>query len=161
MTIVRWDPIREISSIQGEMNRLFNTYFEPPAPGGSNGGGRRWLPAMDLVEDADTFILRADLPGVNEDDVKLEVEGGVLTVSGERTTEDVSDETGVHRLERAHGSFTRSLTLPDGVDAEGIVATFDRGVLEVRVPKPEEKKPRKVSISVGGRPGTIEAETTS
>ena len=146
MTIVRWEPLRELSSLQTEMNRLFNTVFDTPQP---NGGLRRWVPAMDLVETKDHFVLRADLPGVAEDDVKIEVEDNVLTVSGERRSEHEEHGEGFYRMERAFGSFSRSLTLPKGVDAEGVAASFDHGVLEVRIPKPEQAKPRRISISVG------------
>jgi HSP20 family protein len=162
MTLIRWEPARELQSIQSEMNRLFNTFFEPSASG--NGGGavlRRWSPAMDLVETDDHFVLRADLPGVSEDDVKIELEDNVLTVSGERKAAHEETNEGYYRVERAYGSFTRTLTLPEGVDADGISADFDKGVLEVRIPKPEQRKPRKVAISVGGSQPTIEAADDS
>src|SRR5919109_992942 len=156
MTIVRWEPLRELSSLQSEMNRLFNTVFDQPAGSGGNGGTlRRWMPAMDLVETADHFVLRADLPGMSEEDVNLEVEDRVLTVSGERKAEHTESKEGYQRVERAFGSFSRSLTLPEGIDAEAVSASFDKGVLEVRIPKPEERKPRRVAISVGDQPTTI------
>lgn len=146
MALVRWEPLREINSIQGEVNRLFNTFFDTPV----SAGERRWLPAMDLVESDDHFVLRADLPGLSEDDVTIELENDVLTVSGERKAEHETRKEGYHRVERAYGSFARSLTLPEGVDPESVEASFDRGVLEVRIPKPEQRKPRRVAISVGG-----------
>jgi HSP20 family protein len=149
MALIRWEPVRELSSIQSEMNRLFNTFFDSPTP--SNGGSlRRWIPAMDLVETGDEFVLRADLPGLAGDDVKIEVDDNVLTVSGERKSENEERKEGYYRVERAYGSFSRSLTLPEGVDPESVKASFDRGVLEVRIPKPEARKPRKVEINVGG-----------
>jgi HSP20 family protein len=157
MAIVRWEPLREFSTLQNEMNRLFNTVFDTPAPAG-NGGLRRWLPPMDLVETTDHFVLRADLPGLGEDDVNIEVEDRVLTVSGERKAEHESTQDGYHRVERAFGAFSRSLTLPEGIDADTVAASFDRGVLEIRIPKPEQRKPRKVSIGVGGAQKTIEGE---
>jgi len=145
------------------MNRLFNTFFDTPTGSVANGGARRWLPPMDLVETDDHFVLRADLPGLAEGDVNVELEDNVLTVSGERKAEHESRKEGYYRIERASGSFQRSLTLPEGVNAEAIEASFDKGVLEVRIPKPEERKPRKVAISVGGgEQKTIEgSETTS
>jgi HSP20 family protein len=151
--------VRELQTIQSEMNRLFNTFFEAPAPG--NGGTsptlRRWIPAMDLVETEQDFVLRADLPGLTENDVKIELEDNVLTISGERKAEHEQRKEGFYRLERASGMFSRSLTLPEGVNAEAVAASFDRGVLEVRIPKPEQRKPRKVAISVGsGQQQTIE-----
>ena len=152
MAIVRWEPLRELSTLQNEMNRLFGTAFDTPANGGTL---RRWMPAMDLVETEGHFVLRADLPGLSEEDVNIEVEDRVLTVSGERKATHETSKDGYHRVERAFGSFSRSLTLPEGVDAEAVSASFDRGVLEVRIPKPEQPKPRKISIA----PKTIEAKS--
>jgi HSP20 family protein len=148
MTIVRWEPLREFSTLQNEMNRLFNTVFDAPAPG--NGGTmRRWMPAMDLVESGDHFVLRADLPGLSEEDVKIELEDTTLTISGERAAEHESKDEGYYRLERAFGSFSRTLQLPKGIDPEAVAASFDRGVLEVRIPKPEQRKPRRIEIGEG------------
>jgi HSP20 family protein len=156
MALIRWEPVRELNTLQGEMNRLFNTLLEHPTPNGP-AGVRRWIPAMDLVETDEDFVLRADLPGLSEDEVKIELEDNVLTVSGERKSEHEDRTEGYYRVERASGSFSRSLTLPEGVNAEAIKANFDKGVLEIRIPKPEARKPQKVAISVGaGEPKTIE-----
>ena len=146
MTIVRWEPLRELSSLQTEMNRLFNAAFDAPAGGN---GGRRWTPPMDLLETESHFVLRADLPGMTESDVAIELEDNVLTVSGERKTEHEDKREGFYRVERSFGRFSRSLTLPKGIDPEAVSARFENGVLEVRVPKPEERKPRKIAIGVG------------
>ena len=155
MTIVRWEPLRELSSLQSEMNRLFSAAFD--APTGGNGGARRWSPAMDLVETEDHFVLRADLPGMTEADVSIELEDNVLTLSGERKAEHEEKREGFYRVERSFGSFARSLTLPKGVDPEAVTAAFEKGVLEVRVPKPERRKPRKIAISGSdGEPAAIE-----
>ena len=162
MALVRWEPLREMATLQNEMNRLFGTFFDTPTTAMSgNGGVRRWVPAMDLVEGDDHFVLRADLPGLGEEDVKLEVEDRTLTLSGERKTEHEDEREGYYRLERATGSFSRSLTLPEGVDPDAVQATFDRGVLTVRIPKPEQRKPRKISIGVGDTPKTIESDSTT
>jgi HSP20 family protein len=146
MTVVRWEPLREFSTLQNEMNRLFNTVFDTPAPNGNGGTLRRWMPAMDLVESGDHFVLRADLPGLAEGDVKIELEDTTLTISGEREAEHEAKDEGYYRLERAFGSFARTLQLPKGIDPEGVTASFDRGVLEVRIPKPEQRKPRRIAI---------------
>ena len=162
MALVRWEPVREMHTIQQEMNRLFNTFFDAPTASGSGGSGngaaRRWVPAMDLVETDDHFVLRADLPGLGEEDVRLEVADDVLTLSGERAFEHEAKKDGFYRLERATGAFSRSLTLPEGVDAEAIAASFDKGVLEIRIPKPEQRRPRRVEIAVGGVRPAIEGE---
>jgi HSP20 family protein len=154
MALVRWEPVRELHSMQQEMNRLFNTFFD--APNAQSGGPRRWVPAMDLVELDDHFVLRADLPGLEEGDVKLEVADDVLTLSGERKFEHEDRKEGFYRLERGAGSFSRSLTLPEGIDADKVEASFDKGVLEVRIPKPEARQPRRVEIAVGGSRPAIE-----
>ncbi len=164
MALIRWEPVRELNTLQTEMNRLFNTVFDTPPHNGGATTLRRWIPAMDLVETEDDFILRADLPGLSEEDVNVELEDNVLTISGERKSEHEERKEGYYRVERASGAFSRSLTLPEGVDAGGIKASFDKGVLEVRIPRPEERKPRKVAISVGGQasgPKTIEGSETA
>jgi HSP20 family protein len=151
MSIVRWEPFREFTTLQNEMNRLFNTVFETPTPGNGGSTMRRWMPAMDLVETDDHFVLRADLPGMKQDDVKIEYDDGTLTVSGERKAEHESKNEGYYRVERAFGTFSRSLTLPQGIDPEAVTASFADGVLEVRVPKPEERKPRRIEIGSGAQ----------
>jgi HSP20 family protein len=152
MTIVRWEPFRELNTLQNEMNRLFNTVFDAPAGQRGNGGTlRRWMPAMDLVETDEHFVLRADLPGMGEDDVRIELEDDTLTISGERKAEHETKNEGYYRVERASGAFSRSLTLPQGVDAAAVAASFDRGVLEVRIPKPEQRKPRRIEIGAAGQ----------
>ncbi|HUA75708.1 MAG TPA: Hsp20/alpha crystallin family protein [Solirubrobacteraceae bacterium] len=157
MAIIRWEPAREIGSLQQEVNRLFGTFFDTQAGAGGD-GLRRWVPAMDLVEEGEDYVLRADLPGLSEDDVNVELEDNVLTVSGERKSEHEEKRDGYRRIERASGSFARSLTLPDGVDPERVKAHFEQGVLEVRVPKPEQRKPRRVKIGVGEQPAAIEGK---
>jgi len=161
MALIRWEPVRELGTIQTEMNRLFNSVFDTPTP--ANGQAlQRWVPAMDLTETETDFVLRADLPGMSESDVSIELDDGVLTISGERKAEHEARKAGYYRVERSFGSFRRSLTLPEGVDPEAVKATFDRGVLEVTVPKPEPRTPRKVQISVGGAGSapTIEGSET-
>jgi HSP20 family protein len=165
MALIRWEPVAELNTIQNEMNRLFNTFFEQPgATGRAAAPSRRWIPPMDLVETADQYVLRADLPGLSDGDVTVQLEDNVLTISGERTARHEPNEEGYYRIERAFGSFARSLTLPEGVDPDGVQAHFDRGVLEIRIPKPEQKKPRQVQITLGTRPAgdtnTIESTDT-
>ena len=134
-----------------EFNRLFDTLFEST----NVNRAQRWAPPMDLVEGDDHFLLKADLPGLGEDDVSIEVQDNVLTISGERKAETERKEKGWYRLERSFGRFSRSLTLPEGVNADAISASFDKGVLEVSIPKPEERKPRRIAIG-NGEPATLE-----
>jgi HSP20 family protein len=136
-----------------EIDRVFDAFF------GQTDQARRWVPPMDLVEAEDHFVLKADLPGLRESDVNIEVQDGTLTISGERNAEHEQREKGWYRIERAFGAFNRSLTLPDGVDPDRIAASFSDGVLELRIPKPEERKPRRISISSSngsGEPAQVE-----
>jgi HSP20 family protein len=155
MALVRWDPARELDSLQAEMNRLFDGFFGTDSTT-RNGALRRWIPSMDLVESGDELVLRADLPGMTEDDVSIEIKDNVLTISGERRSENEEKGESFYRAERAFGSFSRSLTLPEGVSPDAVKASFDKGVLEVRVPKPEERKPHRVAITGGA----VEGEAT-
>jgi HSP20 family protein len=143
MAIVRWDPSREVDSLQSEVNRVFDAFFGS----GSANATRRWVPAMDLTEEAGHLVLKADLPGLERDDVSIEIKDRVLTVSGERKAETENRGENYYRLERAFGSFSRSLSLPAGVDETNVEASFDKGVLEVRIPKPQEARPHRVEIS--------------
>jgi HSP20 family protein len=140
-----------------EIDRVFDAFF------GQTDQARRWVPPMDLVEAEDHFVLKADLPGLGEGDVNIEVQDGTLTISGERKAEHEQREKGWYRIERAFGAFNRSLTLPDGVDPDRIAASFSDGVLELRIPKPEERKPRRISISSSngsGEPAQVEGTAT-
>jgi len=128
------------------VNRLFDGFFGRGAP---SGDGRRWIPAMDLVETEDRFVLRADLPGLDREDIEIEVKDNVLTIAGERRAEHEQQGEGFHSVERSFGRFSRSLDLPRGIAADEVDARFDRGVLEVRIPKPEERKPTRIEIAAG------------
>jgi HSP20 family protein len=134
-----------------DVDRLFDAFF-----GADRDQGRRWVPPVDLVEADDHFVLKADLPGLTDEDVSIEVQDGTLTISGERGAEHESNERGWYRIERSFGSFSRSLTLPDGVEPDGISARFENGVLEVSIPKPEERKPRRVEIKANGQAPALE-----
>jgi HSP20 family protein len=149
-----------LNALQSDLNRLFTSFFDTPTVGAR--GVRRWVPAMDLVEGEDHYVLRADLPGLALQDVAIEVHDRVLTVAGERKVEHDAETRGFARLERAVGTFRRALTLPEGVDADAITASLERGVLTVRIPKPEARKPRRVAISVGEpESAAIEGQATA
>ena len=153
MALVRWDPARELDALQGDVNRLFDSFFGrgDGGSGGSYGSTRRWIPPMDLVETEDHLVLRADLPGVEEDDIEIEVKDGVLTIAGERKARHEEKREGYHRVERTFGRFSRALELPKGVEPGSVSASFERGVLEVRMPKPAERKPHRIEIKSGSR----------
>jgi HSP20 family protein len=144
-TLVRWDPIREVATMQNELSRLMNGLFE-----GNGGPSQAWTPAMDVWETDDAIVYAFDLPGVPQDAITVESENGVLTVSAsrERAT-DRKTET-VRRSERRFGSFSRTVGLPQGVTDEAIAASYANGVLEIRVPKPEQPKPKRIEVSGDG-----------
>jgi HSP20 family protein len=156
-TLVRWEPFREIATLQDEMSRLMNT-----VTGFGNGNGvapRTWVPAVDVWETETELVYAFDLPGIPEDKISLELEDGMLTVSAERErAHEVSDER-LYRFERRFGSFSRSVSLSQGVDEEQVTADYGDGVLEVRIAKPEQPKPRRIQIG-GGEQKTIEGTAT-
>ena len=135
-TLVRWEPFRELASFQNEMSRFMNGLFDGP--------GRvtqSWVPALDVWQS------ESEVPGIAEDAINIEVKDDTLTVSANREkTEEVS-ESGFYRYERRFGTFARAVGLPKGVDQDKIAANYEHGVLEVRVPKPEEAKPRTIALS--------------
>jgi HSP20 family protein len=156
-------PLSFLRRFIGDMDRLFDEFglgmptLLPLAPRAAEMLGRGpWAPEMDVFEKDDQLVVHADLPGMSEDDVRVSVDEGVLTISGERAHEHQHEKGGVHLCERAYGSFQRSITLPEGVDPESIQATFDDGVLEVKMPMPkkkEEAKGRSIPIGAKGAPG--------
>ena len=141
-TLVRWEPFRELSSLQSEMSRMMNGLLE-----GNGRGTQNWVPALDVWETPTEVIYAFDLPGIPEDQIHIEVKDENLTVSAERTKNDETGEDGYYRFERRYGTFARAVGLPQGADQDNISARYENGVLEVRVPKPEEPKPRKIALS--------------
>jgi len=141
MAIIRWDPFREMTNFEDQFNRLWR--------GVADGGKRQesWLPAVDVFDTKDAVVLKAELAGMRPDDIQIEVEDNVLTIKGERRFEEKVDEDRYYRVERRFGSFQRSLALPQGVRAEDIQASYEDGILEVRVPKVEEEKPKKITVT--------------
>jgi HSP20 family protein len=142
-TLVRWDPFREVTSLRDEVNRLFSRTL------GDSQSGSVWSPPVDVFDNKDEIVLKAELPGLGPDDIDIEVDDNVLTIKGERKFEEKVEEGRFYRLERAYGSFSRSLTLPQGVKADQISADFEGGVLQVRVPKADEVRPRKIAVTAG------------
>jgi HSP20 family protein len=143
MALVRFEPFRELAALQNEMGRWMGT-LAGATPG--NGQSSTWLPAVDVWETDSELVLSFDLPGIPEDKITVELDDNVLTVSGERErTQEHSGER-FYRFERRFGTFSRSVTLPAGVTESDITANYKDGVLEVRVPKPEEQKPKRIQV---------------
>ena len=152
MALVRWEPFRELAALQNEMGRWMSPVTGSPAPGG-NGQSSTWMPAVDVWETENELVLSFDLPGIAEDKISVELEDNVLTVSGERERSHQHSGDRFYRYERRFGTFTRTVTLPQGVNEEAIKAAYRDGVLEIRVPKPEEQKPKRIPV------GTSEQKT--
>lgn len=151
-TLVRWEPFRDLAQLQGEMSRLFGGVFD-----GQSRASQGWVPALDVWETENELVYAFDLPGLNEDEISIEVHDDTLTVSGqrERTTKTEADR--FFRYERRYGSFARAVGLPAGIDESKIDASYANGVLEIHVPKPDEAKPRRIQL--GSARKDIESET--
>ena len=147
MNIVRWDPYRELTSFADRFNRTFGAPVSRERDEEMSLGA--WMPPVDISEDQDKIRLTTELPGVREDQVTIQMEGGVLTLRGERKFEDEKQGRNFHRVERSYGQFVRSFTLPNDVDREKIRATFSDGILEIEIPKREDARPRQIKISAG------------
>src|SRR3954471_16117147 len=159
MSIVRYDPFRDLRSLQDEVNRLFTTNLSRAF--GDEGIARgAWNPSVDIYENKDHIVLEAELPGMRREDFDLSVENNVITLRGQRQFEKTDESDNYHRVERAYGSFTRSFTLPNTVTAEGANAEYKNGVLRVSLPKREETKARRIEVKGEGEAQkTIEAKT--
>lgn len=149
-TLVRWEPLRELATLQTEMSRLMNGLFE-----GNGRTTQSWVPAVDVWETENDLVYAFDLPGVPEDSISIELHDDTLTVTAQRERVDERTEDGFARYERRFGTFSRAVGVPQGVSESGIRADFKDGVLEIRVAKPEEAKPRKIQIGGSAHP-TIE-----
>jgi HSP20 family protein len=158
-TLVRWDPIREVAAMHSELSRLMNGLSEE----NGRAPGQSWVPTLDVWETDDSVFYAYDLPGVPEDQITIEVEEGALTVSANRQREKRSGGERFQRFERRHGVFSRTVGLPQGVSEDSIEASYTNGVLEIRVPKPEQPKPKRISIggSSGSQAPTIEGKATN
>ena len=155
MSIIRYDPFRDLRTLQQEVNRLFTGNL--PRSFDDEGVARgSWSPTVDIYESKDQYVLEAELPGMNREDFDLSVENNVITLRGERHFEKKEDTDNYHRVEREYGSFVRSFTLPSTVTAEGASADYRNGVLRVTLPKREETKARRIEVKGEGK--SIEAK---
>jgi HSP20 family protein len=147
MAIVRWQPYGAVSSLQDSINRLFNDAFPRPMTD-DDVALSTWKPVVDIFDKTDSIIIHAELPGVTKDNVSIEVKENVLTLKGERVEVKEVSEDKFFRKERSFGSFYRAFTLPSAINPDNIKATFKEGVLEIEIPKPEEKKPKQIQIKI-------------
>ena len=144
MSVIRYEPLGLLRRLNDEVGRLFDEgYYGPADADQSSAVTSHWAPAVDIKEEADRFVLRADVPGVDSKDIEITMENGVLTIKGERSREDSEEREGYKRVERVYGSFYRRFTLPDTADADKISAASKNGVLEVSIPKQENEETAK------------------
>jgi len=146
MSMTRWEPFRDLNTLQEQVNRLFEDSVTRTRSGQAELAS--WAPAVDIFETENELVVKADLPDVQEKDIDVRVENNTLTIRGERKFNNEVHEDNYLRVERAYGTFTRSFSLPNTVNTEGIHADYHNGVLTVRMPKREETKPKQIKISV-------------
>ena len=145
MAIVRWEPAGELASMEiDRLNRMFTDFY------GEAFSRSAWVPAVDIYEtDAHEVVLKAELPEMKREDISVTFETGVLTLKGERKFEQETTKENYHRVERRHGTFSRSFTLPNTVDASRISAAYKDGILTIRLPQREEAKPKQIDVNIG------------
>jgi HSP20 family protein len=160
MTVLtRWEPFRDYSAMQNRinhMNRLFRESYSPEAPEEAL-TTTNFAPPVDIYEDEHNITLKVDVPGIDEKDIDVRIEGNTLTVHGERKIEKEEKEENFRRVERQYGEFTRSFTLPSSVDPGQVNANYDNGVLKIALGKKAEAKPKQIKVNVGS-PNTLEAQ---
>lgn len=144
MAMTRYNPFTELQTLQDQISRVFDPSFGRKDDESLMRGS--WIPPVDVAEEGDRLILRAELPGMKQGDIEIEFENGLLTLKGERTFDSDQSDRNYHRIERSYGKFVRSFNLPRSVDPESIEASYDNGVLEVVIPKRDEAKPRQIRI---------------
>jgi HSP20 family protein len=152
-TLVRWEPFRELAALQNEMSRFTNGLFE-----GNGRTAQSWVPTLDAWETDEEIVYAFDLPGVPEDKISVELEGDALIVTAERERTDRVKQDGFYRFERRFGTFTRTVGVPQGTTDADVSASYEHGVLELHVRKPEQQKPRKIEI--GKKQDAIEGTAT-
>jgi len=149
MSIGRYDPFRDLRTLQQEVNRLFTGNVAQGFEGEGIARGS-WSPSVDIYENKDQIVVEAELPGMNRDDFDLSIENNIITLRGERRFEKDEETDNYHRVERAYGSFTRSFTMPNTVSAEGATADYRNGVLRVTLPKREDTRARRIEVKIEG-----------
>lgn len=148
MAIVRWEPFRNMATLQDRINRMFDDVFTRAAENDDEAVVGGWRPSVDIYDKPEAIVIKAELPGVTKEDVSVEVKENILTLKGERKIEKEEAEGTYYRKERLYGRFMRSFTLPMETDSEKIKANFRDGVLSLEIPKPEEKKPKQITINI-------------
>ena len=146
MNLIKWNPWREMDTFSNRFDSLFDGGFFPAVSFSEESGLRDWRPVVDIYDEDDKIVIKAEIPGVDKDKIDVDVKDGILTLTGERSYENEAKEENYHRRERACGRFERSFALAEGLDPDKIDADYKDGVLRIEIPKPEEKKPKKIEI---------------
>jgi HSP20 family protein len=152
-TLVRWEPVREIATLQNEMSRLMNGLLE-----GNGRTNQAWLPALDAWETESEIVYALDLPGIPEDKISVELDDGALTITAERERSQEESEERFYRFERRFGAFSRTFGVPQGVTEGDVSADYQNGVLEVHVKKPEQPRPKRIQLGSSAGAPTIEGK---
>jgi HSP20 family protein len=148
MQMTKWDPFKDLLTLQDRMNRLFDDSMRGVRQTDEGLAGAVWSPAVDIYETDNEVVLKAEVPGVNQKDIDIQVENNTLTLLGERKIDKETVRENYHRIERSYGSFVRSFTLPGTVDQEKIRADYKDGVLKIEMPKREETKPKQIKVAL-------------
>lgn len=148
MSIIRWEPFRDLVSTHDHFSQLFNETFARAFGDQQEVSPRAWVPPVDIGETEDSLVLKAELPGIKPDDVEIRVEDNTLYLKGERRFEKEVKEENLHRVERSYGTFSRSFALPSSIDSDKVKAEYQNGILTLSMPKREEAKPKTIKIDV-------------
>lgn len=148
MPIVRWDPFRRMAALQDQINRLFDDSFDGPDSRDEDLAACAWRPVVDIFETGHGVVLKAELPGISKENVSIEVKDNILTIKGERLSDQDIGKEKYFRKERCFGSFYRSFTMQGAIDPEKIKATFKDGILEMEIPRPEEETPKQIKVDI-------------
>ena len=159
--LTRWDPFRELTTLQDQMNRLFRETYGPTSSGREESlASGSFVPPVDVYEDEHNIVLKMEVPGIDQKDIDIRLENNVLTVRGERKFEKEEKEENFQRVERRYGAFARSFTLPNTVDTENVQADYENGVLKLTLAKRAEAKPKQIKVNIGGGSKQIEGKDT-
>lgn len=148
MSFRKWEPFKDLISIQERMNQLFDDTFSARPQGAEEFSKGIWSPPVDIYETSSNVVLKAEIPGMSQDDIEIKIEDNTMVLKGERKFEKESQDETYYRIERSYGTFVRSFTLPNSVDQDGVRATYELGVLKIVMPKKEEKKPKSIQVEV-------------
>ena len=148
MNVIKWNPWREMDTFSDRFNRFFDGTFLPAVWLKDESALRNWAPVVDIEEDSENILVKAEIPGMTKEDVKVSVQGNILTITGERKQDTETKNKTFHRVERSYGKFSRMITLPTDVEADKVKANYKDGILSITLPKPEAVKPKHIDVEI-------------